>query len=113
MFDIGFSELVLVGVVGLLAFGPERLPKVAREAGLWIRKGRSVVASVKAEIDRELQVEELRRSLGRERRLLHGQALDHLATDALAAFPPPEPESAGDAGTAPVAEPPPPEKRPA
>ncbi len=63
MFDVGFFELVLVGVVALLVIGPERLPKVARTAGLWIGKGRRVLASVKAEIEQELRAEELKRIL--------------------------------------------------
>jgi sec-independent protein translocase protein TatB len=70
MFDIGFWELVLVAVVALLAFGPERLPKVAREAALWIRKFRALAASAKAEIDQELQLQELRESLMEEQRKL-------------------------------------------
>lgn len=68
MFDIGFWELVLVGVVSLLVFGPERLPKVAREAALWVRKARAMAASVKQEIDHELQLQELRQSLMEEKR---------------------------------------------
>jgi sec-independent protein translocase protein TatB len=60
MFDIGFSELVMIGLVSLLVIGPERLPKVARLAGFWIGKTRSMVASVKAEIKQELQAEEIR-----------------------------------------------------
>jgi sec-independent protein translocase protein TatB len=60
MFDVGFSELIMVGLVALLVIGPERLPKVARLAGFWIGKTRSMVASVKAEIKQELQEEELR-----------------------------------------------------
>ncbi len=55
MFDIGFWELVLIGVVALLVVGPERLPKLARTAGLWIGRGRRMLSSVKAEIDRELK----------------------------------------------------------
>lgn len=68
MFDIGFWELVLVGVIALLVFGPERLPRVARETALWVRKARSMVASVKSEIDHELQLQELRQSLLEEKR---------------------------------------------
>lgn len=68
MFDIGFSELLLVGLIALLVFGPERLPKVAREAALWIRKARALVSSVKQEIDHELHVQELKESLVKERR---------------------------------------------
>ena len=50
----------MVGLVSLLVIGPERLPKVARLAGFWIGKTRSMVAFVKAEIKQELQEEELR-----------------------------------------------------
>ena len=60
MFDVGFSELCLIGLVSLLGIGPERLPKVARLVGFWLGKTRSMVASVKEEIKLELQAEELR-----------------------------------------------------
>lgn len=60
MFDVGFSELCLIGLVSLLVIGPERLPKVARIAGYWLGKTRSMVASVKEEIKLELQAEEMR-----------------------------------------------------
>jgi sec-independent protein translocase protein TatB len=63
MFDVGFSELVLVGLVALLVFGPERLPKVAREVGAWVRKARALASSVKQEIDHELELQELKQSL--------------------------------------------------
>ncbi len=63
MFDIGFSELVMIGLVSLIVIGPERLPKVARVAGYWIGKSRSIMASVKAEIHQEFQQEELRQLL--------------------------------------------------
>jgi sec-independent protein translocase protein TatB len=74
VFDIGFWELMLVGMVALLVFGPERLPRVAREAALWVRKARSMVASVKSEIDQELQLQELRDSLQDEKRKLAQQS---------------------------------------
>ena len=48
MFDVGFSELLVIAVVALLVLGPERLPKAARFAGLWVRKARSHWNSVKA-----------------------------------------------------------------
>jgi sec-independent protein translocase protein TatB len=66
MFDIGFSEIVLVMVIALIVVGPERLPRLARSAGLWIGKIRGFVASVKAEIDHELAAEELRKTLSRQ-----------------------------------------------
>ena len=74
MFDIGFSEMVLVGLVALLVFGPERLPRVAREAALWIRKIRSAVSSVKAEINQELQLQEIRQTMAEKKRSLEHQA---------------------------------------
>jgi sec-independent protein translocase protein TatB len=63
MFDIGFFELILVGVVALLVIGPERLPDVARTAGKWLGRGRRFVSSVKADIEEEIKAEELKRIL--------------------------------------------------
>ncbi len=63
MFDIGALELVLIGVVALLVVGPERLPKLARTAGLWAGHARRAFLSVKAEIDREIKSEELKEIL--------------------------------------------------
>lgn len=68
MFDVGFSELLLVALVALLVLGPERLPRAARFLGLWVRRARAQWHSVKAELERDLAAEELQRSLreGRE-----------------------------------------------
>src|SRR3546814_2573225 len=63
MFDIGFTELLVIAVVALLVLGPERLPKAARFAGLWVRRGRAQWASVRSELERELAADELKRSL--------------------------------------------------
>ncbi|MGR9045933.1 MAG: Sec-independent protein translocase protein TatB [Gammaproteobacteria bacterium] len=63
MFDVGFWELCMVGLVSLLVIGPERLPKAARIAGFWLGKTRNMVAAVKAEIKEELRAEELRQVL--------------------------------------------------
>jgi sec-independent protein translocase protein TatB len=63
MFEVGFSELCMVGLVALLVIGPEKLPKMARLAGFWIGKSRAVVANLKAEINSELQAEEMRQLL--------------------------------------------------
>lgn len=60
MFDVGFWELCLIAVLALLILGPERLPRVARTAGLWLGKARRFMADVKADIDSELNREELR-----------------------------------------------------
>jgi sec-independent protein translocase protein TatB len=63
MFDVGFSELLVIAVVALLVLGPERLPKAARFAGLWVRRARAQWNSVKAEFERDLADDELRRTL--------------------------------------------------
>lgn len=63
MFDVGFSEILIIAVVALIVLGPERLPKAARLAGLWVRKARAQWYAVKAELERELLDEELQRSL--------------------------------------------------
>lgn len=61
MFDIGFSELFVIGVVALLVLGPERLPRVARTAGHLLGRLQRYVSDVKADISREMQLEELRK----------------------------------------------------
>lgn len=66
MFDIGFWELAMVGVIALLVIGPERLPKVARTTGMWVGRARRMLASVKADIDRELKAEELKQVLEKQ-----------------------------------------------
>ena len=61
MFDVGFWELAIIAVVTLLVVGPERLPGVARTAGKWFGKVSRFVTSVKADIDRELKADEMKR----------------------------------------------------
>jgi sec-independent protein translocase protein TatB len=61
MFDVGFSELLVIGVVALLVLGPERLPKLARDVGRWLGRARRYVNRVREEIDREVELSELRR----------------------------------------------------
>jgi len=61
MFDFGFSEMVLVAIVGLVVLGPERLPKVARQAGQWLAKLQRYVADVKSDINRQMELDELRK----------------------------------------------------
>ena len=67
MFDIGFSELLLTGLVALIVLGPERLPKAARLAGMWIRRARTQWQAVKSELENVLADEEMRRSILRAR----------------------------------------------
>jgi sec-independent protein translocase protein TatB len=115
MFDVGFGELFMVGLVALLVIGPERLPKVARTAGLWIGRARRMIAGVKADIDRELKAEELREILDKQARsnpleeiIQEGKgALDDLRRTV-------DTPSRSTAATPPAAAPvPPPDKKPA
>lgn len=72
MFDIGFSELVLIFVVGLLVLGPEKLPGVIRTGSLWLAKLRRSFNDVRSEIEREVGFDEIKREI-------HNQAiLDNL-----------------------------------
>ena len=61
MFDIGFSELMVIGIVALLVLGPERLPKVARTTGHLLGRLQRYVSDVKSDINREMQLEELKK----------------------------------------------------
>jgi len=61
MFDFGFSELLVVGIVALIVIGPERLPKVARTAGHLFGRMQRYVSDVKADINREMELDELRK----------------------------------------------------
>jgi len=63
VFDIGFSELLVIAIVALVVLGPERLPKAARFAGLWVRRARNQWDSVKQELERELQAEDIKRQM--------------------------------------------------
>ena len=61
MFDVGFSELVVIGLVALIVFGPEELPRVARTVGHLMGKMRRYVSDVKADISREMEMADLQR----------------------------------------------------
>ena len=59
MFDGGFWELAIIALIALLVIGPDRLPKAARTAGLWVGRARRLVEGVKSDIDREIRESEL------------------------------------------------------
>jgi sec-independent protein translocase protein TatB len=61
MFDIGFSELMVIAVVALIVIGPERLPKVARTLGHLFGRMQRYVNDVKADISREMELDELKK----------------------------------------------------
>jgi sec-independent protein translocase protein TatB len=61
MFDIGFTELMVIGVVALIVIGPEKLPRVARTVGHLAGRLQRYVSDVKADINREIELDELRK----------------------------------------------------
>ncbi|MBW8822956.1 MAG: twin-arginine translocase subunit TatB [Xanthomonadales bacterium] len=63
MFEVGFGEMVLIGIVALIVLGPERLPKTARLVGLWVRRVRAYWFNMRAELERELAAEDMRKQL--------------------------------------------------
>ena len=70
MFDVGVTELVLIGLVALLVLGPTKMMEVARFTGRWVGRLRRQFNEVKEDIDRDLQLEEMRRKLAEEERAL-------------------------------------------
>ncbi len=61
MFEVGFSEIAVIAVIALIVLGPERLPKAARMAGTFLRKARQSFESLKLEVERELEADELKK----------------------------------------------------
>ncbi|WP_069383257.1 Sec-independent protein translocase protein TatB [Halomonas caseinilytica] len=80
MFDIGFLELLILAVVGLLVLGPERLPRAARTAGLWIGRIKRSVSDMQREINSQLEAEELRRKLDEQQKKLD-ESVDRVKRD--------------------------------
>lgn len=98
MFDLGISKLAVIGVVALVVIGPERLPKVARTVGTLLGRAQRYLADVKAEVNREMQLDELRAMRDNVHKAASSfetsvrSGLDDTAKDLNAAFDPsPEP----------------------
>ncbi|MEM1228969.1 MAG: Sec-independent protein translocase protein TatB, partial [Pseudomonadota bacterium] len=103
MFDIGFPELFLVALVMLVVLGPERLPETLRTAGLWLGRLRRSFASVKAEIEKEVGMDDIKRQLHNEAIMDEMKRLEaQVKGEAEAARA--ETEAALDTATAPAAE---------
>jgi sec-independent protein translocase protein TatB len=66
MFDIGFPELLLLSIVALIVLGPERMPEAVRTLGLWLGRLRRNFARIKAEVEREVGMDDVRRQLHNE-----------------------------------------------
>ena len=71
MLDIGFSELLLLAIIGLLVLGPERLPKVARTVGHWAGRARSYVRQMSTELEREVRRAEAQEQIEDVRKLMN------------------------------------------
>lgn len=97
MFGIGFSELLLVGLVALIVFGPERLPGAARTAGLLIGRLKRSFQSIKDEVERELGADEIRRQL-------HNEQILQMERELKQAIQPstPEPTNSTEPAAAPI-----------
>ncbi len=63
MFDMGFAEMLIIGIVALLVIGPERLPSVARKTGAYVAKIKRFVSNVKSDVEREFRTDELQKML--------------------------------------------------
>ena len=66
MLDVGFSELLVFGIIALLVLGPEKLPEAARFAAKWYSKFKRAITSVQNDIDRELRLSEFREQMQQE-----------------------------------------------
>ena len=78
MFDVGFWELAIIALVALVVIGPERLPKVARSVGRWVGSGRRMISALKEDIEKEIEVEELKQMVQKETR---GNVVEELVGD--------------------------------
>jgi sec-independent protein translocase protein TatB len=84
MFEIGFTELLLVALVALVVLGPERLPGAVRTAGLWVGRLKRSFMSIKAEVEREIGADEIRRQLHNEHILELEREMQAMKQDLLA-----------------------------
>jgi sec-independent protein translocase protein TatB len=67
MFDIGFSELLVIAVITLIVMGPERLPETVRTIGLWIGRLKQMITTARSELENEVGMGEIRRQLHNEK----------------------------------------------
>ena len=102
MFDIGFTELLLVALVALVVLGPERLPGAVRTAGLWIGRIKRSFNSIKAEVEREIGADEIRRQLHNEHILELEREMNAMKQDILAPGATAEPTSESTKASSPA-----------
>jgi sec-independent protein translocase protein TatB len=99
MFEIGFPELILIAIVGLLVIGPERLPEALRTLGLWVGRMRRSFTNVKAEIEKEIGMDEIRRQLHNEAVMEEMKRIERDVRDSVQSAAKPPVGSAGSTGT--------------
>ena len=105
MFEISFPELIILAVVALLVLGPERLPRAAQFAGLWVRRARAHWHEVKMQFERELADEELKKSIDATRAAMQDfqasmrESIDEVDAVARQARLDPPPTQAGEAAS--------------
>lgn len=98
MFDVGFSELVLLFVIGLLILGPERLPRVATQLGRWMGKARRTAHQLRMQLEREMTMNDIMRDK-KDREENKGKSETASATDSSAPeSSEPKDEDANDSG---------------
>lgn len=85
MFDIGFTELLLIAVVALVVLGPEKLPVAARTLGLWLGKAKRTISGIQSEISEELRLDELKRTASVAKEQLNSE-LEEMKTPFVDAF---------------------------
>lgn len=98
MFEIGFTELLLIAVVALVVLGPERLPGAVRTVGLWAGRIKRSFGAIKAEVEREIGADEIRRQLHNENILEMEREMKRSIEQAKTAI---EPPATPDASTPP------------
>lgn len=107
MFDIGLTEMMMIGVVALIVIGPERLPGVARTAGKYFGRLKRFMTSVKADVEQELRADELRQILADQQQELNslkdsinsaGQDIEQEVSSAAAGFTGTEEKPAAEIG---------------
>ncbi|MEN8720444.1 MAG: Sec-independent protein translocase protein TatB [Oceanococcaceae bacterium] len=94
MFDMGFAELLIVGLVALLVLGPERLPKVARTVGYWGGRARGYMRQITNELEREVRQSEIRETIEKARATMNTKVDLDAATRDADEPPPASPDAA-------------------
>ncbi|MEZ5523442.1 MAG: Sec-independent protein translocase protein TatB [Pseudomonadales bacterium] len=80
MFDIGFTEIIIIGLVGLIVIGPKRLPEAMRTCAMWIGRIKRTMSNVRRDLENEIGIDEIRRDLRNEQIMAELEA-DNLADE--------------------------------